>query len=114
MLLRLARNILVDGEASYMAQVCELEDVWETLPGTQGVDFPFAFSEEEMQVIQADMENAALGMEAMRKLRDTLGDLYPEQGYVPPDKYQEALGMLPRARDQVLAEFGKKTHEPLD
>jgi hypothetical protein len=35
-LLLLARNILIDGEASYMAQACELASIWETLPGAQG------------------------------------------------------------------------------
>jgi hypothetical protein len=44
-LLLLARNILVDGEASYMAQGCELETIRETLPGTQGVDFLLCFPE---------------------------------------------------------------------
>ena len=105
MLLLLARNILVDGEASYMAQVCELEDIWDTLLGTQGIDFPFAYSEADIQAIRADMENAASGMEAMRHLRAILGDLYPEQGYVSPEKHKEAVRLLPQARKQVLAEY---------
>lgn len=104
-LLLLARNILVDGEASYMAQACELGAIWETLPGTQGVEFPLTFSEAEIQVIQTDMEDAALGMEAMRKLREVLGDLYPEQGYVSHDKYTEAVKLLFRARRQVLSDL---------
>jgi hypothetical protein len=60
-LLLLARNILVDGEASYMAQACDLETIWKTLPGTQGVDFLLCFSDAELQTIEADLESARTG-----------------------------------------------------
>lgn len=109
LLLLLARNILVDGEASYVAQVCELRDIWETLPGTEGVGFPLEFHKAEIQEMHADVERSLLGMQAMRRLRETLGDLYPEHGYVSPDKHKEAVGMLFEARRQVLSEFLEKT-----
>ncbi|KAI5196877.1 hypothetical protein E4T39_07553 [Aureobasidium subglaciale] len=106
-LLLLARNILIDGEASYMAQACELETIWETLPGTQGTDFPLAFSEAEVQKIKADVESATLGIFAMQRIRESLGDLYPEQGYVSPGQHKEAVDALSQARDQVLSELAK-------
>lgn len=51
------------------------------------------------------MENAALSMKAMRNLREVLGDLYPEQGYVSHDKYTEAVNVLVQARRQVLSDL---------
>lgn len=110
-LLLLARNILIDGEASYMAQACELEDIWETLPGAQGTAFPLSFSATETLTIQADMESAALSMDAMRRMRERLGDLFPEQGYVSQDRHKEAVDALFQARNQVFSELARSTNE---
>ncbi|KAF2206699.1 hypothetical protein CERZMDRAFT_52602 [Cercospora zeae-maydis SCOH1-5] len=104
-LLLLARNILVDGEASYVAQTCELKDIWETLPGAQDIAFPVSFSPAEMQTMQADVESAALGMAAMQRMRETLGDLFPEQGYVSHNRHQEAIDAINQIRDQVLSDL---------
>jgi hypothetical protein len=107
-LLLLARNILVDGEASYMAQACELETIWETLPGARGVDFPLRFSEAELEIIEADLESAQIGMTAMQRLRMSLGGLYPEQGYVPLAQHKEAVDALSRLTNQVLSEVSER------
>jgi hypothetical protein len=107
-LLLLARNILVDGEASYMAQACELETIWETLLGARGVDFPLRFSEAELEIIEADLESAQTGMTAMQRIRARLGDLYPEQGYVPLAQHKEAVDALSRITNQVLSELAQR------
>jgi hypothetical protein len=86
-LLLLARNILIDGESSYMAQACELESIWDTLPGAQGTVYAFSFSAADIEAIQADVESVAIGMNAMRRMRESLGDLFPEQGYVSSDQH---------------------------
>jgi hypothetical protein len=103
-LLLLARNILIDGEASYMAQACELESIWDTLPGAQGAVYPLSFSAADIEVIQADMESAAKGMDAMRRMRKSLGDLFPEQGYVSSGQHQEAVDAISRTRARVLSD----------
>ncbi|KAG6061801.1 hypothetical protein E4U32_002805 [Claviceps aff. humidiphila group G2b] len=72
-LLLLARKLLVDGEPMYMAAICELEEEWETLPEAQGIAFPLTFTSTERQTIQADLESAMLGMEAMKN-QSSLGD----------------------------------------
>lgn len=51
------------------------------------------------------MENAALSMDAMRSLREVLGDLYPEQGYVSHDRYTEAVNVLFKPGDKVLSDL---------
>lgn len=106
-LLLLARNILIDGEASYMAQACEVKDIWETLPGAQGSAFPVSLSLAEMETIQADVGSASLGMAAMQRMREILGDLFPEQGYVSPDRHQEAVDAINQTRVQVLSDLAK-------
>lgn len=119
MLLLLARNILIDGEAAYMVQACELKDddeMWETLtgggeeaPGTTTTAFPVCFSSTELQTIEADMELAEVGMAAMRHMREILGEeLFPRSGYVSFDRYQEAVDAIRQTRELVLAELAGK------
>lgn len=114
MLLLLARNILIDGEAAYMVQACELKDddeMWETLTGAPGTTtaFPVCFSSTELQTIEADMELAEVGMAAMRHMREILGEeLFPRSGYVSFDRYQEAVDAIRQTRELVLAELTGK------
>jgi hypothetical protein len=106
-LLLLARNLLIDGEAQYIAQACELEEIWESLPGAQDAAFPLCLSPTESQTIQEDVERSALGMAAMRSMRESLGDLFPEQGYVSPARHQEAVDALKQTRDQILSDLAE-------
>jgi hypothetical protein len=106
-LLLLARNILIEGEASYMAQACELKSIWDTLPGAQCAVYPLSFSAADIDAIQADVESAAIGMDAMRRMRESLGDFFPEQGYVSSDPHQKVLDAISRTRAQVLFDVVK-------
>ena len=107
-LLLLAQNLLIDGEATYLAQVLELETIWLELPGvrTRGAPpFPFRFSQEEKTEIETDVDGALRGMDAMRGVREALVDLFPERGIVRNDQYEEALDALRQVRDQVIETF---------
>jgi hypothetical protein len=95
-----------------MAQACELETIWETLPGAQGVDFPLSFSEAELEIIEADLESVQIGMTAMQRIRMSLGDLCPEQGYVPLTQHKEAIDALFRVTNQVLSELAQRADNP--
>ncbi|KAH9871022.1 hypothetical protein J1614_006596 [Plenodomus biglobosus] len=111
LLLLLARNMLVDGEATYLLQVAELEAIWDTLPGADGTPYPFSFTLKERQEMETDVDGAARGMEAMRSIKDALGELFPEQGIVRPEQYDEALDALAQMKDQVIAEFTQDEQE---
>ena len=109
-LLLLARNLLVDGEATYLAQVVELEKIWAELPGvcTRGAaPFPFQFSNEDKAEIQADVSGALRGIEAMREVQETLGELFPERGIVREEQYEEARDALRQIKEQVLETFAR-------
>ncbi|KAH7397042.1 kinase-like domain-containing protein [Phaeosphaeria sp. MPI-PUGE-AT-0046c] len=105
LLLVLARNILIDGEASYLAQVAELESTWDEFSGKDGSSYPFTFSEKERQELETDVEGVARGMNAMRSIKESLGELFPEQGIVKPEEYEEALDALSQIKTQVIDEF---------
>lgn len=112
--LLLARNLLVDGEATYLAQVVELEKAWAALPSVVahgGFPFPFSFSDEEVAKIESDMNGALNGMNAMQGVKDSLGDLFPEQGVVPRERYDEAKDALSQAKEFIIETFASNDRE---
>ncbi|KAF2127104.1 hypothetical protein P153DRAFT_424425 [Dothidotthia symphoricarpi CBS 119687] len=111
LLLLLARNLLIDGEATYLSQVAELEATWDSLPEAKGSIYPFTFSAKEREDFQTDVEGAGRGMDAMRSLKESIGELFPEQGIVRPDQYEEALDALAQMKDQVIEEFATTEQE---
>ncbi|KAF2259616.1 APH-domain-containing protein [Lojkania enalia] len=111
LLLLLARNLLIDGEATYLLQVAELEATWDALPGTKGWTYPFSFSPKEREEIEADVEGVVRGMEAMRSIRENMGELFPEQGIVRQDQYEETLDALAQMKDQVIKKFASTEQE---
>jgi hypothetical protein len=111
LLLVLARNLLIDGEASYLAQIAELEATWNEFSGEDGTTYPFAFSDKEREELEADVEVVVRGMEAMRSIRESVGELFPDQGIVKPDHYEEALDALSQMKDQVISAFATNAAE---
>ncbi|KAK2762249.1 hypothetical protein FQN54_001259 [Arachnomyces sp. PD_36] len=112
--LLLARNLLIDGEATYLAQVVELEKSWADLPGVIAhgrPPFPFSFSDEEAAKIESDMNGALSGMNAMQSIKDSLGDMFPEQGIVRPEQYEEAKDALRQAKEFILETFASNESE---
>ncbi|QDS77893.1 hypothetical protein FKW77_000546 [Venturia effusa] len=99
LLLLLARNILIDGEVSYLSRLAELESTWTDFSADTCSTCPFTFSNEDRKDLEADMQGVTRGMEAMRSIRDSLGELFPEQGIVRPDQYDEALDALAQMRE---------------
>ena len=107
-LLWFARNLLVDGEATYLAQT------WAELPGVcarGAVPFPFRFSKEERAEIEADASGALRGFQAMRAVQESLGELFPERGIVRNDQYEESRDALRQIKNQVIDAFATDEKE---
>lgn len=103
-----ARNIIVDGEAYYLAHVMELEKAWAELPGVYergGVPFPFQFSAEERAKIEADALGASTGMAAMRGVKEALGGLFPKRWIARHDRYEKTRDALQQVKEQVIEMF---------
>ena len=111
LLLLWARNILIDGEASYLSQVAEMESIWETLPTATGSACPLSFSNEERRQMEVDVEGVVRGMEAMRSIKESMGSLFPEQGIVRAEDYESALDALAQIKPQVIQEFAATEQE---
>lgn len=107
-LLLLARKLFSDGEALYMAAALDLV---ESHPDSFGDGVP-TFTQEQRVEITADAEDAARGMEVMSGIKDALGDLFPEQGYVVGvEEYDRVKDALRQMRDQVIEQCATTEEE---
>jgi hypothetical protein len=78
-LLLFARNLFIDGEATYLALLQEQRECWAELPAAQAAGsppFPIPISREEAATIQADCEGAAAAMELMKEAQRRAGKRY--------------------------------------
>ncbi|KAL6706296.1 hypothetical protein ACN47E_005586 [Coniothyrium glycines] len=111
LLLLLARNILVDGEVPYLLQIAELRSTRKDLSLDKNWNDPSTFTQDDRNDLETDMQGVTRGMEAMRSIRDSLGELFPEQGVVRHDQYDEALDALAQIKEQVINTFASNAKE---
>lgn len=111
LLLLLAHNLLVDGEASYLSQVAELKARWDAPPRARNLAYPFDFSAKQLEEFEADAENSRHGMELMSGIRYSIGKLFPEQGITRPDQYEETLDALEQMKDQIIQQYTSNEEE---
>jgi len=114
-LLTYARSLLVDGEAAYRYRVAtELEKEWVTLPVVKALGtppFPFNFSAAESQEIKKDMENMGQGVEEMADIKESMGNWWPEKGFVNHWQYEDVKTALRQAKETALKEFASTEDE---
>ncbi|EEP82801.1 predicted protein [Uncinocarpus reesii 1704] len=113
-LLLLARNLLIDGEATYLVRIVELESTWADLLITsndKACQYPFLFSDEEKAEIERDVNGSLLGMQALQSAKESLRDLFPEQGIVRPEQYEEAKDALRQGKQFIIREFARDQYE---
>ena len=107
-LLLLARDLLVDGEALYLAEVVKLEKIWEELPGVQeSIDapFPFDFSNEEKAEIAADARSAVCGMDLVQGVKERVNKFVPKCGIVQNDQNDESRDALRQMKEKVIGTY---------
>ncbi len=61
--------------------------------------------------MNAHTEGALLGMDVMRLIQESIGNLFPEKGCVRTELYGEALDALDQMKEQVINEFAKNEEE---
>ncbi|KAJ5086507.1 phosphotransferase enzyme family protein [Penicillium alfredii] len=110
----LAQNLLVDGESLYLSRILQLQDEWSCLPGVSASGyppFPIQFSEAEAASINKDSTGAIRGMEIMRQLKESLGDLWPEKGVVRSDQYDQTKERLKQAKTELIDRLSRSEAE---
>jgi hypothetical protein len=103
-LLQLARYLMVDGEGIYMARIVDhLQSPCSILQGS-GLSIPEAV----MAEAEEDGERAALGIEWMTKIHDTVGsELFPERGCVKSEHYAAAKSALLKCKVDIVKRFAR-------
>lgn len=104
-LLLLARNLLVDGEALYLAQVVNLEETWAELPGVKesnDAPFPFDFSEDEKAQITADAQSAKFGMDLVQGLKERTFQSYSRPVIMGSDQNEDSGDALRDMSDRLI------------
>ncbi|KAL4914439.1 hypothetical protein BDW62DRAFT_213427 [Aspergillus aurantiobrunneus] len=83
----MAQNLLIDREALYRSRCLDLEKEWTALPGVQASGNP---------------PFPMLGMELIRSLRQSLGQMWPENGVVRPEQYDKVKKLLKQAKAELI------------
>ncbi|GLA44931.1 hypothetical protein AnigIFM63604_000220 [Aspergillus niger] len=112
-----AQNLLIDGEALYRARVLELGDEWPCLPGVQASSnppFPLEYSPEEVSSIEEDANGATRSMALMQGVKESLGELWPEKGIVPPERYDDARKLLKQVKTELIDQLAQSDAERLE
>jgi hypothetical protein len=115
-MLLLAQNLLIDGEAIYQSRCLDLEKEWTALPGVQAAGnppFPLLFSADEVALINEDASGAIRGMELMRSLRQSLGQMWPDKGVVRAEQYDEVKKLLKQAKAELIDKLAHSNTERL-
>lgn len=60
------------------------------------------FTDEEIALINEDVSDTIKGMDLMRDLRQSLGDMWPERGVVRPNEYEEVKKLLSQAKRELV------------
>ncbi|KAJ5558481.1 kinase-like domain-containing protein [Penicillium sp. DV-2018c] len=113
-MLLLAQNLLIDGEALYRSRCLDLEKEWTALPGVQAFGnppFPLRFTPDEVALINEDASGAIRGMELMRELKQSLGQMWPDKGVVRPEQYDEVKKLLKRAKAELIDQLAHSKAE---
>jgi hypothetical protein len=110
-LLLLARNLLLDGEVSYIKQIIDLKETWNELPSSPTQPYAFSFTPEEIWDVERNHEAWKLALETMEPVRDAVGPLFPEDGAITAELYDEALRVLTQVRDAGIKENARDEGE---
>lgn len=114
--LTIARRLLHEGEAPYLARIMELiesgSDIVKLSDPTDGS------SQARRAVLLADRdsilqyaESAQAGSDVMKQIQQIMGDMFPEQGLMRHDQYDAAEHALGQIKEQVIEEFAQSEED---
>lgn len=110
-LLLVARNLLVDGEATFMARVVELAKTNPDLLGTAGRKILSSLRPEDLKQIEKDSVDAYEGMNVMQSVLDAMGDIAPRHGVVSHGNYEEVKCALQQLKEQIMEQYAQTEEE---
>ncbi|OOF96589.1 hypothetical protein ASPCADRAFT_4630 [Aspergillus carbonarius ITEM 5010] len=111
-LLFLAHRMFEYGEAHFQSLLVDLEDTWADLPAvTSDISFPFQFSEADIERIKLASDGAVAGTDLIAEVKERLGDLWPDKGYIEHEQYEDCKAALHEIKVQILEQLAETDEE---
>lgn len=111
-LIFLAHRMFEYGEAHFQSLLLDLKDTWPDLPAvTPDVPFPFDFSEADIERIKLDSDGAVAGTELVACVKERMGDLWPDKGFIEHERYDDCKAALDNVKNQILEQLAETDEE---
>lgn len=111
-LMFLAHRMFEYGEAHFQSLMVDLKDTWADLPAvTNDIPFPYDFSEEDLERIKLDSDSAVAGTELVAEVKERMGDLWPDKGFIEHEQYDECKAALHEIKAQILEQLAETDEE---
>jgi hypothetical protein len=111
-LILLAYRMFEYGEAHFQSLLVDLKDTWTDLPAvTSNTPFPFNFTEADIERIKMDSNGAVAGTELVTEVKEKMGDLWPDKGFIKYERYDECKAALHEVRDLILEQLAETDEE---
>lgn len=102
-LIFLAHRMFEYGEAHFQSLLVDLKDTWRDLPAVaNGTPFPFEFSETDLERIKQDGDGAVAGTELVAEVKERMGDLWPDKGFIEHERYNDCKAALHEVKVLIL------------
>ncbi|TPX19850.1 hypothetical protein DIZ76_017643 [Coccidioides immitis] len=111
-LIFLAHRMFEYGEAHFQSLLVDLKDTWTDLPAiTSDTPFPFDFSEADFERIKLDSDGAVAGTELVAEVKERMGDLWPDKGFIEQERYDECKAALHKVKGLILEQLAETDEE---
>ncbi|KAL4738465.1 kinase-like domain-containing protein [Aspergillus similis] len=112
-LIFLAHRMLFEyGEAHFQSLLVDLKDTWMDLPAiTSDTPFPFDFSEADIERIKMDSNAAVAGTELVAEVKERMGDLWPDKGFIEHERYDDCKAALHEVKGMIMEQLAETDEE---
>ncbi|GLI77600.1 hypothetical protein PoHVEF18_005891 [Penicillium ochrochloron] len=111
-LIFLAHRMFEYGEAHFQSLLVDLKDMWAELPAvTSDMPFPFEFSQKDIERIKLDSDGAVAGTELVAEVKERMGDLWPDKGFIEHERYEDCKAALQEVKDMILEQLAETDEE---
>ncbi|KAJ5896137.1 uncharacterized protein N7473_005536 [Penicillium subrubescens] len=69
------------------------------------------FSEEELKGIKQDNDGAGAGTELVGEVKERMGDLWPDKGFIEHERYEDCKDALQEVKDMILEQLAETVEE---
>ncbi|KAF7114419.1 hypothetical protein CNMCM5793_008723 [Aspergillus hiratsukae] len=115
-LLLFARNLLLDGEATYLAILADQQqENWAGIPKISHCNEgpPLSFSKAMLEEIERDNEDATASIMPMQEAKQTIGKQhFKVRGVVSHEEFAKAREIIPRVKEEFVRKYARDNEEP--